>query len=264
MTDVSTGTCINCGSAVETPYCSQCGQKYPPKKINLLALYTDFQSRIYGFDGMFPRTLRDLTIKPGQVAREFCSGNRVKYVGPVGYFFLTLTVFVLLMQIFEIDFYSFSKSNSPFDTGQSERQQKVSEEFTHFIARNMRIFSFLQIPIYSFFAWLFFRRNRLNMLEHSVLIFYVWGHVMWLSVLNIFLYVFFDWILSAWQILINTAFFAFACLGFYQGSKVRVFVKGMLVSIVSFFMFVLIFSLAGLAYIFTNPELLEKLKNMKN
>ena len=76
--------CINCGSPVATPFCANCGQASPPKKLSVLTLYTDFQSRIYGFDGMFPRTLRDLTIRPGHVAETYINGNRVKYVAPVG------------------------------------------------------------------------------------------------------------------------------------------------------------------------------------
>jgi len=60
-------------------------------------MYHDFQARIYGLDGMFPRTLRDVTLRPGQASRTFIQGNRVKYYGPVGYFFLMITVLLLLM-----------------------------------------------------------------------------------------------------------------------------------------------------------------------
>jgi hypothetical protein len=63
-------TCINCNANVETPYCPACGQPNPPKKISIKNVWNDFVSRTYGFDGMFPRTIRDLTIRPGAAANR--------------------------------------------------------------------------------------------------------------------------------------------------------------------------------------------------
>lgn len=263
MTEVSS-TCINCGQEVGTPYCGQCGQQNPPKKLNFLTLYSDFQSRIYGFDGMFPRTLRDLTLAPGQVAREFMKGNRVKYVGPVGYFFLVLTLFLILMQILEIDFYTFSTTSSPIHVEESERQRMVSRKFMEVVQNNMRIFSFLQIPISTMFAWLFFRKSRLNYLENSILIFYVSGHLMWFSVVNLFIFLWLDWNFNMWQLLINAAFYGFACIGFYTtGSKASKFVRGILVTISSYLVFMIMVIIGGIIYVLSDPEMMEMLRPAK-
>lgn len=97
-------SCIIAGTSVAMDYCPNCGQKKSvTKRITILALFRDFINRIYRFDGMFPRTLRPLTIRPGEVARSYINGIRVKYVGPVGYYFLTLTFFLLVVPLLDIE-----------------------------------------------------------------------------------------------------------------------------------------------------------------
>lgn len=254
-------TCVNCGSAVSTPYCGACGQKNPPKKLNLLTLYTDFQSRVFGFDGLFPRTLRDLTITPGSVAKVFVQGNRVRYVGPVGYFFVTLTLFLLITQLLGVDFYKFSNESSPFVENQSVEQQQLSQEFSKVVVEHMRLFSFLQIPITTALAWLFFRRSGYNFLEHSVYVFYIAGHVMWLSMVAVAVYAASGFSINMPQLVLYWLFFAYGCTTFYQGSKVKTAIKGFVVQCLSFMLFGVLAGIAGIIYVLTNPALLEKLKN---
>lgn len=254
-------TCVNCGSPVSTPYCGACGQKNPPKKLNFLTLYTDFQSRVFGFDGLFPRTLRDLTVAPGNVAKIFVQGNRVRYVGPVGYFFFTLTLFLLLTQFLEVDVYEFSNESSPFVENQSAEQQQLSEEFSKVVIEHMRLFSFLQIPITAALAWLFFRKSGYNFLEHSVYAFYIAGHVMWLSMIAIVIYAVYGFSANTIQLIVYWMIFAYGCTTFYQGSKIKSAIKGLLVQCLSFVLFGIFAGIAGVIYVLTNPALLEKLKN---
>jgi hypothetical protein len=79
--------CVNCGVAVTSKFCAECGQPNPPKKLGLRTMWYDFQSRIIGFDGMFPRTIKDLTLRPGKASKNYVYGNRMMYYGPVGSFF---------------------------------------------------------------------------------------------------------------------------------------------------------------------------------
>ena len=69
-------------------------------------------ARIYGFDGMFPPTLRDITIRPCVASRKYIEGNRVAYYGPVGYFFLMVTLIYIVASLFNIDLVEFMKSAS--------------------------------------------------------------------------------------------------------------------------------------------------------
>lgn len=257
-----TSTCVNCGETVATPFCASCGQRHPPKKLNLITLYTDFQSRIYGFDGMFPRTLRDLTIRPGHVAQAYIGGNRVRYVAPVGYFFLVLTVFLLLMELLGITFADLSDSMQlNHDTQRPREQVFMQEKVFGYFNKNMRLFSFALIPINAAFAWLFFRKAKLNLLEHSILIFYTSGHLYWISVLNLFLIKFAPFNVGFAQVIIQLGFYAFAAVTFYKiYSRRSAFIRGLLVSTISFIVYMLFMIVFLIIVMIDDPQVLEKFR----
>jgi Protein of unknown function (DUF3667) len=130
-------------------------------------MWFDFQSRIYGFDGMFPRTIKDLTIRPGIAAHEYIEGNRIKYYGPVGYFFLMITVVLLLLSLVEVSFYDLMiKSSQLTEIRENSGQEKFLKIFSEWIVNNMRIFSFLIIPFTAIGSRILFRKSGLNLLEH--------------------------------------------------------------------------------------------------
>src|SRR5258705_13671611 len=104
-------TGLNCGGEVTSNYCPNCGQRSGVKRITLREGWHDFLARVYGFDGMFPRTLRDLTLRPGFAAKEFIRGNRMKYYGPVGYFFLMITLFLLVIGFTGTELKDFMQQN---------------------------------------------------------------------------------------------------------------------------------------------------------
>jgi hypothetical protein len=78
--------CINCNIEVSTPFCPTCGQKNAVKKITIANMWSDFLSRVYGFDGMFPKTLRDLTLRPGLAARKYIEGTACNTMALLGTF----------------------------------------------------------------------------------------------------------------------------------------------------------------------------------
>jgi len=260
-------TCINCKSDVSTAFCSNCGQPNPPKKLTFGYLWYDFQSRIYGFDGMFPRTLRDLTIQPGVAAREHIAGNRVKHYGPVGYFFLMITVFLLILSMIDVNLMEFMSSATKeiADTSQNQSGQLAQQKLMGFVYDNMRTFSFLIIIPITLTAWLFFRKAGYNILEHSVLPFYVFGHTYWLTILSLLFFYFFETSPRLTiQLVISILFFAFACSNFYNhNSKVKAFFKGIAVYLIGYFLFVVMMIVFTVIYVFTNPEFMEMIRPKK-
>lgn len=260
-------TCINCNSDVLTPFCGNCGQPNPPKKLSFGNMWYDFQSRIYGFDGMFPRTLRDLTIRPGFVARQYIKGDRVKYYGAVGYFFLMVTVFLLILSLLGVDFVEFMKSpsnelgNSPTNKAAQEVQRRVMSLMND----NMRTFSFMIVIPIALTARLFFKKAGYNILEHAVLPFYVFGHTYWLTILSVFFFsVFGVNPYMVGQLIISILFFSFACSNFYtHNSKIKAFFKGMAVYLIGYFVLILIMGVFAYVYIFSDPEIREMIKAEK-
>lgn len=255
-------TCINCQTEVTSAYCPTCGQRNPIKKINAVNLWNDFLSRVYGFDGMFPRTLRDLTLRPGQAAREYILGNRVKYYGPVGYFFIILTVYLLLASLMGVDLTEYTMASSyvkPSEAGAGQRE--VMLQINSWVLQNMRLLYFFMAAWSVLFVWLFFRKGGYNLIESSVLIFYANGHIIWLSIAGVIVFALTGYAISMFWILgLGLVYTVFALMNFYTHlSKWKTLLRSVLALLISNFMLILLILIMGTVYTLSNPEMLEKI-----
>jgi hypothetical protein len=63
------GNCLNCGGALEGPYCHQCGQ---PGHVHrtLMAFWHDLAHGVLHFEGKIWRTLPMLAWRPGALTRR--------------------------------------------------------------------------------------------------------------------------------------------------------------------------------------------------
>src|SRR5436190_20549130 len=181
-------SCINCGAETSGTYCSTCGQRTTVKRITLREGFNEFWSKVYGFDGVFFRTIRDLTIRPGLASKRFIQGNRIAYYGPVGYFFLMITVYLLVLSMLDYNILDFMKGTQESMQLQGSRN-KFTDIIQAYIAENIKLFIFLIIPVQAWCArYLFFRKNGYNFLENMVLPLYIVGHQQWLSIITAILY----------------------------------------------------------------------------
>jgi Protein of unknown function (DUF3667) len=264
-------TCINCGQTITDNFCGKCGQRGAVKRITFREGWNDFWARIYGFDGMFPRTLRDLTVRPGEVARTYISGNRARYYGPVGYFFLMITLFLLSMSLLGINLEDFIKSVRGYGFAPEIKKGGGQEEFMQnvfrFISDNIKMISFVMIPAQAFVAkYLFFRKSGLNFLEHTVLPFFVQGHLYWASIVSIvYLKFSHSFVLNFAVSLISFVYFPYAYTTMYTNqSKIKVFLKGLGVLVIG----QLLLSLLALTILFivikVNPDLYEMIRPKNN
>ena len=264
-------TCINCGTEGETQFCPNCGQKNPAQKITVGHLYHDFQARIYGFDGMFPRTLRDITLRPGHVARKFIEGNRVLYYGPVGYFFLMITVLLLLMSLLDVDLIEFLKQSSkasylPVQEG-SKSQAQFTQAVFQFVSENLKWISFAIIPVQALCSrFIVFRKSGFNYLEHSVLPFYVQGHLYWISIVSVIYYKIAGVFLPPWIApVIGLSYFSFAYANFFNyQSKSKAFFKGLSVYVAAQVIFFVIVAAIVVLLVLLNPDIQNMLKPSHN
>jgi hypothetical protein len=79
----SSRSCLNCGAALSTPYCSQCGQKAATHRISLTYLLHEIPHAIFHVDrGLIP-TLVGLFRRPGVVVAEYLDGKRARYFNPL-------------------------------------------------------------------------------------------------------------------------------------------------------------------------------------
>jgi len=84
-------TCLNCGAALDGPFCSHCGQKAVHPKPTLHELLDDALEEFLHFDGKIIQTLRTLVTRPGQLTVDVIAGRRARYIAPLR-LYLTISV----------------------------------------------------------------------------------------------------------------------------------------------------------------------------
>ena len=90
------GNCLNCGAALQGPYCHQCGQQGHVHR-TLIAFWHDLAHGVLHFEGKIWRTLPMLAWRPGELTRRYVDGERARFVSPMALFlfsvFLMFAVF---------------------------------------------------------------------------------------------------------------------------------------------------------------------------
>jgi hypothetical protein len=204
------------------------------KRISFREGWFDFWARIYGFDSMFPRTIKDLTLRPGVAAKRYIDGNRAAYYGPVGYYFLMITLMLLVVSLLGMDFSevmlgrsrdivgNVPENNSPL----SERQR----EFQQLVLDNFKIFTFLLVFFQAMWLRVFFRKSGYNVLEHSVMAFFTAGHMYWLTIADlVVMKIFGKGLHLAIPLTVSMLFFSYGASQLYSyQSRFKAFLKGIL------------------------------------
>src|SRR3954464_15280484 len=88
--------CLNCGHAVATRFCPECGQENTSYRVSLGRLVGDLFEELFQLESRLWRTLWLLFRRPGTLTREYNAGRRVAYTTPlrlyliasVAYFFV--------------------------------------------------------------------------------------------------------------------------------------------------------------------------------
>ena len=88
--------CLNCGTALEGPFCYYCGQ--PDKNFMRFfpVLMREFLEDFLELDSRFTRTMRPLLFLPGRLTRDYLDGRRFRYTPPLRlYIFSSMLFFIL-------------------------------------------------------------------------------------------------------------------------------------------------------------------------
>ncbi|MBR9915810.1 MAG: DUF3667 domain-containing protein [Algicola sp.] len=164
--------CKNC--QVELPensdFCNKCGGKVIRNRLTIRNLFEHLSETFFNYDNKLLRTFIDLFKCPEIVIEGYINGLRKRYVNPISYFGLAITLtglyIVILNKFFPeaLDFSAFAMK------GQEEFQQKN----VSFIQEYMSIFMMLYIPVYALIARItFVGINKFNYTE-LVIVFLYW------------------------------------------------------------------------------------------
>ena len=178
--------CQNCGDVTVKDYCSSCGEK-KYKRINMKDVVGDFLSNLIAVEGPILRTIKDLSLRPGIMINNYLNGKRKIYYKPFQYYLLATTVYFLFFYLWGNEMMAmFSDFGVNANTTASvEEMSTFQQEFTEFQNNNMRLFTFLQVPIYAWLIWLFFGRKKNHSFTESLVVsLYITAQILLFGVLS--------------------------------------------------------------------------------
>lgn len=130
--------CLNCDTEVKgMNYCPECGQANDTRRLTFISLIGESLSNFLAVDGRIFRTISSVLTKPGQAARLYKEGKRMRFMNPVRFYFLASVLLISSIQFSrdkEIVKYKIDKDQiqaierlSPEE--KRNRQQKVVEQY---------------------------------------------------------------------------------------------------------------------------------------
>ena len=168
--------CKNCDAEFDEGYrhCPNCGQKANTHRLNWHDVQHDITHYFTHADKGIFFLLNELAVRTGAVAREYLYGKRKKYMSPVTFYLLASALYVLAIKGYSHYFPSVMdvmKEPGPKADVFEIRSFKANQFSQH----NLKMFSFLAIPITAFVFWLYYRKFRINYVEQIVTAMYCNG-----------------------------------------------------------------------------------------
>ena len=91
--------CANCGTALNGPYCSNCGQKASDYHRPFWWIFGEFLDSVFNYDSRTFRTIWLLFAEPGEFTRRYIAGQRASMLPPFRLFVIASVVFFLTLQL---------------------------------------------------------------------------------------------------------------------------------------------------------------------
>lgn len=201
--------CKNCNNTIIEDYkfCPYCGQKTDIGRLKVHQLLNDILIAFSNTDRGILLLIKQLTYKPGLVARDYVFGKRKLYFNPFNYLALMLAIaFYCILQ--------FEKISLDYSQIAPENVDLARFSFKYF-----NILILLMCPINGLLIWMFFKKHQINYVENLVLSAYLSGHTMFYYIIVLFIFILFPNSMSIlgviFGVMIN-AWIILAILQFYQ------------------------------------------------
>ena len=166
-------TCKNCDARLRTDflYCPACGAKVIRNRITIKNLWIDFLERYFNLDNTFIRTFVHLFTKPEVVIEGYLQGLRRKYLNPISYIGIALTLsgIIVFLMAKSIDFME-------FDILETGSQTVYQEKLMGFILDYQALIFLVYIPIMAISGWLCFDKKKYNFAERMIIFMYALAH----------------------------------------------------------------------------------------
>lgn len=163
--------CRNCHTLLssECDFCNSCGAKVIRNRLTIGNLFQHFSEQFLNYDNRFFQTFIKLFKQPEDVIGSYINGTRKKYVNPVSYFAIAITLIGLQMFVMKKYF------PEGIDVSSLTFQENVDETNTMMknIMEYQSLLFMINIPIYSFISTIvFYTLRKYNYTEHLVVFLY--------------------------------------------------------------------------------------------
>ena len=166
--------CKNCSKILPTDFnfCPNCGAKVIRHRLTFKNLWHEAIEGFFDLDNTFFRTYIHLFSKPAEVIDGYISGIRRKYLNPISYLGIALTLsgltFFLMQKVFDVNI-----DLDVFDEGVNpELYQKIMPIFMDFSSLVFVLF----IPIFGIAGWLTFNKKGYVFSEYLIVYLYTLAH----------------------------------------------------------------------------------------
>ncbi len=225
-------TCKNCGTRSELTYCPACGQRISVNKVTFKETFEDLADALFSVNAPLLNTIKELAVSPGQMLRNYLSGQRKKYYKPVSFFLLTTVVYLIIRSLIGFDPFR----NSMIVVEEGSVDGTVLTDAKNYFLLNISNFLFIFVFTLAIFSKLFFFR-RYSMAEFLAISFYLLGIYTLLVTCNMFLVQYVGDHLQPMGILIMLVYFNFAMCSLFQKSYLLVILKSTLLYASAFFLY---------------------------
>lgn len=174
--------CKNClkTQAADFDFCPECGAKVIRNRLTAKNLSEDVVHRYLDIDNTFLKTFIHLITKPEVVIDGYINGVRKKYVNPISYFALALTIAglqIFLVRKFFPDAYDISSITA-------DGQEEFANKLMYSIQEGSSVINMVMIPIYALMARIvFINIKKYNYTELLVVFLYFAAEVSFISFL---------------------------------------------------------------------------------
>lgn len=259
MTSTSTA-CKNCRAALSGHFCQNCGQKADIHRVTFKHLLHDFFHAITHADKGFLFLIKQLTFRPGYVAKEYLEGKRKKFFNPLTFYVISSAIWALAVSKSHY-FESMSSGQARGGSGQMPVWMKwlgyyFSQSMPIIIAHGKIISLVITAPLLAFLTWIFFRKQRNNYAEHLLLHTFLAGQAL-LAMVIIFIPVF---LLLGYAKMNNNVYqgifmvyLAFAYQQFFKNHAVITILKTIVIQI----LFMILFWVPMFAFVFVRDLFLN-------
>ncbi|WP_157962290.1 DUF3667 domain-containing protein [Winogradskyella aurantiaca] len=203
--------CKNCHTELieGAEFCHNCGAKIIRNRLSFKNLFEHITETFLNYDNKLLRTIICLFTDPTDVIGGYVKGVRRKYVNPLSFFGLALTLSGLSIFILrkfymnDIDFSMLVMENNPVNEDIFMSTQNSLQEYNS-------LFYSAMIPFFGLISWVVFLNKSYNLTEHIVIYLYTMSLMSIISVVlsQVLLFINPDlYMVSGFAILLFTLFY---------------------------------------------------------